>query len=549
MSDPATTAAKTWHVRRDGPPQENVPATRAERDRLRRAAADYVAEQRLVPPLTLDELRVHGAKLAERQGLNGRFADFATVLVSNEAWGDAVAGIPYSRRLLLLPQCLRDAERCEAEIDDFGLVCAHCGACPIDQFQTEAERLGYVVLVAEGTTVVTSLIASGKIDAIVGVSCLSVLERVFPYMDAGAIPGLAVPLLRDGCEATMAEAEWVWDTIQLTSADKTRRLRLDELRAEVGTWFTPESLDAILGPAASRTEALALEWLARSGKRWRPFLVVCAYEAFRDDPEAPLPDDLRRIAVAIECFHKASLVHDDIEDDDAERYGTQTMHEEHGIPIALNVGDLLVGEGYRLIAEAGGPPERTAAMLRAATAGHRSLCVGQGEELSWMRDPKPLRPEQVLDIFRQKTAPAFEVALCLGAIRGGARDGVFDLLHEYSEALGIAYQIRDELDDYRAEAEKDGALSPSLVLALAWQRAEGDLRDLLEPTWRRPWRTGGLRDEVERVLDHLGAEGEARAALEDYKLAAIRSLRPLGNANLKGLLRRVIGRIFRETEA
>jgi len=536
-------------VRRTGPPQDDVPATRAERERLREGARDRADEHGLVPPLPLDEIHAHAAQVVEQAGLDARYGKFAAVLVSNAIWGEVVAAVPYGRRLLLLPQCLRDQERCQAEIDDFGLVCARCGACPIHAFQAEAERLGYVVLVAEGTAVVTSLIESGKIDAIVGVSCLSVLERVFPYMEAGAIPGIAVPLLRDGCADTSVEHDWVWDAIQLTSDDKTRRLKLDALRAEVEGWFAPECLAATLGPPRSRTEALAHEWLVRSGKRWRPFLLVCAFEAFRDDPEEPLPDDLRKLAVAIECFHKASLVHDDIEDNDATRYGEKTLHEQYGIPIALNVGDLLVGEGYRLIAECGASPERQAAMLRAATAGHRSLCVGQGEELAWMREPKPLTPEQVLDIFRQKTAPAFEVALCLGAVRGGADDGLWPLLNDYSEALGIAYQIRDELSDFRAEAERDGAMSPSLVLALAWQRAEGGVRDLLETTWRHPWRTSPMRHEVEHALAHLGAEDAARDLLEAYKLQAIRALQPLRNAGLKGLLRRVIGKIFNEIDA
>ena len=536
-------------MRRIGPPQDDVPPTRAERERLRETARDHADEHGLVPPLSLDELHAHGAQVVEQAGLDARYSKFAVVLVNNAIWGEVVAAVPYGRRLLLLPQCLRDQERCEAEIDDFGLVCARCGACPIHHFQTEAERLGYVVLVAEGTAVVTSLIESGKIDAIVGVSCLAVLEKVFPYMDAGAIPGIAIPLLRDGCADTSVELDWVWDAIQLTSDDKTRRLKLDALRAEVEGWFAPECLAAVLGPPRSRTEALAHEWLARSGKRWRPFLAVCAFEALRDDPEEPLPDDLRKLAVAIECFHKASLVHDDIEDSDATRYGERTLHEQYGIPIALNVGDLLVGEGYRLIAECGASPERQAAMLRAATAGHRSLCVGQGEELAWMREPKPLTPEQVLDIFRQKTAPAFEVALCLGAVRGGADDALWPLLNDYSEALGIAYQIRDELSDFRAEAERDGAMSPSLVLAIAWQRAEGDVRDLLETTWRHPWRTSAMRHEVEHALAHLGAEDAARDLLEAHKLQAIRALQPLRNAGLKGLLRRVIGKIFNEIDA
>ena len=53
--------------------------------------------------------------------------------------------------------------------------------------------------------------------------------------------------------------------------------------------------------------------------------------------------------MSIETFHKASLVHDDIEDDDAFRYGAETIHRQYGIPTAINVGDYLIGMGYRLV--------------------------------------------------------------------------------------------------------------------------------------------------------------------------------------------------------
>jgi geranylgeranyl diphosphate synthase type II len=80
----------------------------------------------------------------------------------------------------------------------------------------------------------------------------------------------------------------------------------------------------------------------RAGKRWRPLLTVAAYQAMSDTPGKPIPTDLMKLAVAVECFHKASLIHDDIEDGDATRYGEKTLHEEHGLAVALNVGDLLI---------------------------------------------------------------------------------------------------------------------------------------------------------------------------------------------------------------
>ena len=73
-----------------------------------------------------------------------------------------------------------------------------------------------------------------------------------------------------------------------------------------------------MGEGEGQTEFIGRAWLARDGKRWRPFLSVAAYQALRDDATKAIPDDLKKVAVAVECFHKASLIHDDIEDEDAE---------------------------------------------------------------------------------------------------------------------------------------------------------------------------------------------------------------------------------------
>src|SRR6185437_6941059 len=137
-----------------------------------------------------------------------------------------------------------------------------------------------------------SLIQTGKIEALVGVSCLSVLEKAFPYMESAAIPGVAIPLLQDDCKDTTIDLDWVLDTIHLTSDDKTYRLDLDALRREVDAWFVPASLDRIMGRAQSQTEQIARDWLAQDGKRWRPFLAACAFKAMQADPQAPIPADL-----------------------------------------------------------------------------------------------------------------------------------------------------------------------------------------------------------------------------------------------------------------
>ena len=273
--------------------------------------------------------------------------------------------------------------------------------------------------------------------------------------------------------------------------------------------------------------------------------------ALRDDPQAPIGDEVRRAAVAVECFHKASLIHDDIEDADETRYGDAALHETHGVAVALNVGDYLLGEGYRLLAAIDAPAEAKVEMLRAAAEGHRTLTEGQGAELLWARAPKPLSSLQVLDIFRRKTAPAFEVALRVGGALAGASEDVRDVFAKYSEALGIAYQIRDDLDDLTGTDAPDdiAALRPSLPLAVGVERAKGqddEAHAALLAAWRRD--TSDTPEVLRARLIALNVEDRCRRLLESYKEEAIRSLAVLDEPTLKGLLRRIVGKIFNDIE-
>ena len=509
MSSSSVSTSAPAAVRQPRPPKPNIPQTLGDRRLVLDGVRSYVAKESLVPPLPLAEVRGHALRIAESLPCDPAYVDYIAVLINNELWREAFSAVPFERRLLLLPKCLRSVDKCRAPFDEFGLLCKRCGQCSIQDLQSEAERLGYAMLVAEGSAVVMALIQANKVEAIAGVSCLNVLERAFPSMESAAIPGVAIPLLQDDCRETSVDLDWVRDYLYLSADDRTRRLDLDALREEVTSWFVRPSLDAIMGSCEGRTEEIAREWLARGGKRWRPFLAASTFQALRSDSEEGIPDAFQAIAVAVECFHKASLIHDDIEDDDTERYGAKTLHSEYGLAVALNVGDLLIGEGYRLVATSRFSSEQKSEMSRFAAEGHRQLCRGQGAELCWRNDRSPLAQIEVLDVFRRKTAPAFEVALHLGALAAGCEphEGVAAALATYSEALGIAYQIRDDLEDAIQDA--------------------GANRLSLFPLVSR---------------DH------ASLLMESYKKDAIGSLSAIANPSLKGLLRRVLGRIFNETE-
>jgi geranylgeranyl diphosphate synthase type II len=530
---------------RQRPPQASIPQTKQDRDALLDAVRRGFAAERGVPPLSREELERRADAALAAAGLAATYRDYATVLVNNESWRDQLAAVPFERRLLLMPKCLRVENRCPAPFDEFGLLCKQCGLCSIQDFQAEAERLGYAVLVAEGSALVMAMVQTGTIEAIVGVSCMPVLEKTFPHVQAAAVPAVAVPLLQDDCIDTTVDVDWVWDYIHLEAADRSRRLDLGGLHDRVRTWFDRAELDRLMGPPEGHAETVARDWLAGDGNRWRPFLAAAVFEALAGDGTAH-PDVDRRIAIAVECFHKASLVHDDIEDGDLERYGRPTLCGEHGVPIACNVGDVLIGEGYRLLAESGLDGVAVTTMVREAAAAQRLLCRGQGAELSWAAEPTPLASRQVLEIFRLKTAPAFDVALQLAAVAAGRHAEVSDVLRAYAEAVGIAYQIKDDLEDLHDDAglARDAGSRPSVVVALAAERARGADREMLAALAAGRTHGAATPERLRGAVAAAKADEKAALLLEGYKEQAVRALDGLTDPTLKGLLRRVLARIF-----
>ena len=318
----------------------------------------------------------------------------------------------------------------------------------------------------------------------------------------------------------------------------------DRTYAEVQTWFRKRPLREFLNLGRSPLERICLDWLAKSGKRFRPFLVAAVYQALQEQPEA-LPPAVRKTAVAVECIHKASLIYDDVQDRDAERYGEKAVYAVHGVPVALTAALYLLGQGYRLIADCGATAEQRTRMLALATAGHRDLCLGQSRELMWMRRPTPMAVEEVLDLFRWKTAPSFEVVLRLPAILADAPAEVEEALKNYSLALGVGYQIQDDLSDLNTLDEPDdvAARRPSIVMAAAYARARGRARNRLRRAWCGKANRATLA-AARKLVSQTGAEQEARELLRRYKHAAYDALRPLKSLDLKALLCRLADKVL-----
>lgn len=521
-----------------------VPAARAERDRLHGAVERYLADRELVPPLTLDEVRAHAIAIAQAAGASP-YLGYVMVLLGSAVWRDTMAAIPYERRVLLLPQCLKSSRHCRAQADEVGLLCAHCGHCVLSELEREAQGLGYMVLIAEGSTLVRQLLEQGCVDAVIGVSCLEALEKSFPLLFTEAIPGMAVPLHRAGCRDTAVDTDRVRALLSLRAERCEPRRDLEALRAQVESWFAPDALSALLGSDGGHPGRVARAWLAASGKRWRPLLTACVWQALAEDCTV-IPESVRRLAVAVECFHKASLIHDDIEDGDERRNDAPALHVTQGVPVALNVGDLLLGEGYRLVAGCDLPAERLARILAVAAQGHRDLAVGQGEELAWCRTPHPPTVDWVLEVFRLKTAPAFEVALRLGALASGA-DEPGATLSRFSAALGVAYQIHDDIEDARGLSDERlwaSACRPVLTTALAFDLADEHLQAEVVAAWRTAASPAAPRQRFTALIGDARVTAKAGLLFEHYRNEALRSLAPLRHAPLKALLQRMAQRIL-----
>ena len=485
-----------------------VPDSKTLRNQIRSKCSEVALQLDRSRPLGKDEMEATArALLVELEQPEG-YLGWTMVILASEFWRDQIASIPPSRRLFLLPHCLKHAEGCPADYDEFGLDCRTCGACSIADFRTLAEDMGYKVLVAEGSPIVLKIIVSGHVDAIMGVACLNVLEKAIDKLLLAGIPCSAVPLLSSDCRNTSVDEDWVQELITIQEKQPTQQTRsYVHLMRAAARMFEPDELERITPrlrggqrladvngeginglDAIAGTEALAYDFLAKGGKYSRPFITLAVYDALTGglgttvDGEQRIGefgDAVSRAAMSIETFHKASLVHDDIEDDDAFRYGEETLHRQYGIPTAVNVGDYLIGMGYRLVArdtETLGA-DVVADILNNLSESHMKLSEGQGAELLW-RDSKDkcLKPIDALKIYALKTAPAFEAALYSGARLAGAAEAYADAIRQFARNLGVAFQILNDLNDWQGDSHNKlsaggDALGgrPTVLWALALQ--------------------------------------------------------------------------------
>ncbi|MCC5788954.1 MAG: polyprenyl synthetase family protein [Opitutales bacterium] len=206
------------------------------------------------------------------------------------------------------------------------------------------------------------------------------------------------------------------------------------------------------------------------GKRLRPTLTLAVADLYAARKQA-LP-----AALAVECIHTFSLIHDDLPcmDNDDLRRGKPTAHRQFDEPTALLAGDALLAFAFSLIArEYQSTPLLAIRLLQelSTACGSNGLVGGQMEDI--LAEKIPPTTEQLDYIHRHKTAALIEKAMTLGALIGQAREEDLQIIREVGQGIGLAFQIIDDILDETADAQtlgktpgKDAAVGKATFVAL-----------------------------------------------------------------------------------
>ncbi|MCP5285853.1 MAG: polyprenyl synthetase family protein [Burkholderiaceae bacterium] len=248
------------------------------------------------------------------------------------------------------------------------------------------------------------------------------------------------------------------------------RAALDEVEGALSAWV-PADAPAGLG------EAMRYGVLD-GGKRLRPLLVLAACDATGGDREAAM-----RAAVAVELIHAYSLVHDDMPcmDNDVLRRGKPTVHVQYGEAQAMLAGDAMQALAFEVLTpdEALMPLALQARLvgLLARSAGHSGMAGGQAIDLA--ATGQALDEQQLQDMHRRKTGALLQASVLMGAACGTTDPQAWQRLSDYGAAIGLAFQVVDDILDVTQASETLGktagkdldANKPTYVSVLGLDRA------------------------------------------------------------------------------
>ena len=236
--------------------------------------------------------------------------------------------------------------------------------------------------------------------------------------------------------------------------------------AAVGKWTEKFSPDTVLNEA--------VRYALDGGKRLRPVMLITGAAVSGVDAGYAMP-----FAVAMELIHNYSLIHDDMPcmDNDDFRRGRPSVHKKFGEWQALLAGDALLNGAYELILKnCSDAKQLKAGRIIAKSAGEKGMIHGQLLDLSH----GCANSDALLNICKYKTGALFTGALTAGAALGGAGIKIKAALRDFGENFGLAFQIADDLDDFRKLNEFDKALAFNYAAVCGERAALEDKKHYLD---------------------------------------------------------------------
>lgn len=198
------------------------------------------------------------------------------------------------------------------------------------------------------------------------------------------------------------------------------------------------------------------DFLDRGGKRFRPAMVKLSYEAVggkaADEDAVVVP-----VGAAIEMFHNFTLIHDDIEDDSEMRRGKPTLHRAYGTPLAINAGDGLFMMVWEALLKAKLQPAKLFEVQHILSGAFRRVLEGQAIELNWYREKKfDISEEMYFRMVEGKTGALISASCEAGAVMAGAGEEQKAALRDFGMAVGIAFQVQDDVLNLIGSEQKYG---------------------------------------------------------------------------------------------
>ncbi|MCC3275968.1 MULTISPECIES: polyprenyl synthetase family protein [unclassified Arthrobacter] len=271
------------------------------------------------------------------------------------------------------------------------------------------------------------------------------------------------------------------------------------------------------------------------GKRIRPLLTLLASHLGREEAG----DKVIQSAVVVELTHLATLYHDDVMDEAPYRRGAPTAHEIWGNSVAVLTGDLIFARASSLVSALGGP----ALAIQAHT--FERLCMGQlHETMGPAEGQDPL--EHYLSVIADKTGSLIAASGQFGALFSGAGQDVIDIMVEYGEKVGIAFQLADDVIDVTGMQEKSGKTPgtdlregvptlPVLLLRRAAAAGDADAAAALALVERDLSSDEALAEAVAALRNSPVTE-ESWAVARSWSEDAVAALAPLPDSVVKEAL-------------